>query len=446
MKSLPLTPLETYLLAEDVPAHPCWQVGRTLWRGSFRRDALEAAWAEATGRHPLLGARVVRGPLGGLRWDLDAKVPLPVHWSRAEAGEWPEWQTLDLGRGPGARLYAVEGDGRTAVIACVHHAVCDGIAVGEVMDEMFVAYAGLLGEPRTPRPAPLEAALRRRGQMGSTVLERLWIPLVQALGMVAEAKLLRRKVAPLVPHEPAPDSAARSPGWPAVVEWTADEPLSERVRAAAKRERATLPELVMRDVQAAVGAWREAQGAAHPEDWTRLGFAVGVGKTAPGARPVANQFGIAIIDRQQRSLANRPRLLRRAKEDMALVERWRLGYSLWVLLALRRLTPGGIRAYARKRVVRTTFTLSFMGIPFARSPLRREGRFPAVPGAVMETVQGFAPTRPGTCATMDVGMVFGRLSACLAYDPRVIDPARAQALMGAFVAELSKSAEGEPAA
>jgi hypothetical protein len=38
-KSLPLTPFESYLYHDDVPAHPCWQVLRLTWRGRIQQGA-----------------------------------------------------------------------------------------------------------------------------------------------------------------------------------------------------------------------------------------------------------------------------------------------------------------------------------------------------------------------------------------------------------------------
>jgi hypothetical protein len=47
---------------------------------------------------------------------------------------------------------------------------------------------------------------------------------------------------------------------------------------------------------------------------------------------------------------------------------------------------------------------------------------------------------------MDVAIIFGRLSVCLNYDPRVLTPGQAQAFMDAVASEFAKSArEGLPA-
>jgi hypothetical protein len=201
--------------------------------------------------------------------------------------------------------------------------------------------------------------------------------------------------------------------------------------------------MVARDLQAAVGAWRRASGIDRPDDWIRIGSSVSLRRKTRGAWPAANLFGIALLERRARSLANRARLLRRAKEDLDLVEKGRFGYALWMLLRLRRLAPGGIRAYARRPVVRMTMVLSFMGKVFARTALKRQGRRAAVPGAVLEEMLGIAPTRPGTCACLDVAIVYNQLVAFLNYDARVLSAAQAAALMQAFRAQLALSVAGQ---
>jgi hypothetical protein len=443
MTSLPLTPIESYLYEDDLPAHPCWQICRVVWKGAFQREPLEKAWADTVSRHPLWNAVVRKGPLGGLRWELGAAVAPPLHWSRDEPGrEWPDWLPLDLEQGPGARLYVVEGGQRTACVLCVHHAVCDGLALLEVLEEAFGRYAIALGDSVELRPPATASALRRRGRFGTRWFDGLWLPLLQTAGIIAEAGLLRRTVAPLIPHDAAPSSGPRAAEWPAVVirHWSEAETIA--VMKAARLAKVSVSEMCMRDLQAAIGVWRVAQGVDLPEEWIRLGTAVSLRRRIGGSWPAANVFGIAIIDRQARSLANRERLLRRAKEDMALVDDWNLGYAFWMLLRLRRWWPGGIRAYARRPVVRMTMVMSYVGKVFAKTGLRREGGRPALPGAVLEEVQGFAPTRLGTCACLDVAIVLGRLCTFLNYDPRVLTRAQAEALSAEFAAQVERSVAG----
>ncbi|HEY5228839.1 MAG TPA: hypothetical protein VIJ19_09865 [Opitutaceae bacterium] len=442
MKSLPLTPLEVYLFEDDVPSHPGWQFMRMRWKGHLKRAELEKAWSDTTRLHPLWHALVRRGFLGRLYWVFDATTPT-IHWSRAGGSRsWPDWLPMDLVKGPAVRLYIIEDDEGTDVVMSIHHAVCDGLAVRDVVEDVFLRYAKALGDAVEPKATPTEQSLRARGHMGATFLERCWLPVLQVAGIVAESKLLRRKVAPLLPYSPGPTTGPRPAEWPALVSrlWSDEE--TAAIRDTAKHAKCGLPEMLMRDLQAAIGSWRLAQGVDAPDDWIRFGSAMSLRRKSRSAWPATNNFGVALIDRSARQLGNRERLLRRGKEDLDLIEKLKLGYAFWMVLRLRKWWPGGIRAYATRDVVRMTFIMSFMGKVFARTPLKRKEGLISVPGAVMEDVQGMAPTRPGTGGCADLGLVNGRLGICLHFDPRMMTRAQAEAFVEEFAAQLRRSVAG----
>ncbi|HZZ20129.1 MAG TPA: condensation domain-containing protein [Opitutaceae bacterium] len=442
MKSLPLTPLEVYLFEDDSAAYPGWQTMRMRWKGKLQRPEIEKAWSETTSQHPLLNAQVRRGLLGRLYWQLDATSPT-IHWSRRrDDSEWPQWLPLDIERGTGVRLYVIEDDERADLVFSVHHAVCDGLSINDFAEDMMLRYAKALGDPVEPKAKPADGLLEIRGRMGGSLLERLWLPLLQTAGIIAESKLLRRTVAPIVPHVPEPESSPRPPQWPALVsrEWTPAE--TAAIRDVAKQLKAGLPEMLMRDLQATVGAWRLAQGINAPDEWIRLSCAVSLRRKVKGTWPAANMFGIAIIDRSAKQLANRERLLRRAKEDMKLIHDWHFGYSFWMLLRLRRWWPGGIREYAKRPVTRMTLVMSFLGKVYPRTTLIKRHGLISVPGAVMEQMYGLAPMRPGTAACVDMAIVNGNFVAFLHYDPRFITDEKAHAFMDEFAVQLSKSVAG----
>ena len=442
MTSLPLTSLESYLYYDDVPGQPCWQFCRFSWKGRLERGQLEKAWAEATRRQPLWSAVVRHGALGGLRWQLGGPAPT-FHWSGGARGSWPTWLKLDLSTGPGARLYVVEAPDGADVILCVHHAVCDGLALLEVMEDTFSLYASALGDAAAPSAAPTPGSLRRRGWFGRTLWEAAGTAALQLVAIAAESALLRRDVSPLLPHAMAEDAAALPEGWPTVVERRLPVEATNAVKAAARAAKVSVAELCMRDFQAATGAWRASLGVGDPGDWIRLGTAVSLRRRTKGPHPAANLFAVTVIDRQQLSLAKRERLLRRAKEDLALVEKWRFGYAFWMILWLRKWWPGGIRGYARRRVVRMTLVMSYIGKVFAKTPLRKAGLHVGVRGAVLEEITGIAPTRPGTAACLDAAIIFGKLNAHLNFDSRVISRAQAEALMDEFARQLECSVAGK---
>jgi hypothetical protein len=216
---------------------------------------------------------------------------------------------------------------------------------------------------------------------------------------------------------------------------------------AAKRLGAGLNELLMRDVFAALGVWRAEQGVGTPLDWIRLGLPVSLRRPSGRQMPAANVFSLIGIDRRGQSLANRGRLLRRAREDMALVKRHHLDHTFLLLLGLHRLLPGGIRRHARSEACRATLVMTNLGpmCPLRSELLDAEHRL-AVPGAVIEDIEIGGLFRPGTCATLAFCFYAGRLQADLHYDARFLTAAQAEAFMRALEVQVRLSMEESPAA
>ena len=141
------------------------------------------------------------------------------------------------------------------------------------------------------------------------------------------------------------------------------------------------------------------------------------------------------------SLSNRPRLLRRAKEDMQYVKKGRLGTIYLSILWIRRLLPGGIRAFSHRDTCRASATLTNLGHQFPHSPLRNpEGKLEAG-GSVLERIASAAPYRPHAQATLFVAVYAGELEATLNYDPRVIRKDEAENLIDCFTNELQSMSQ-----
>ncbi len=439
MKPLPLTPLEEYLLCEDRPGYPGWICSRLRFHGTLQRDVLARAFAAAVARHPLARAVVRRGRFGRPAWMWPEGVgPLPVDWrARAADGGWPEFPSHGLEAAPGFRLVVAEEAAITEVYVQSHHAVMDGAGGFGLIEEILLHYAHELGVGVGPRVLKPER-LTHRGRLAASWAQLLARLPGLALGLALNWQLARRTVAPLAagkfstPHPP-----------PAVVRLTLTAADYQRLRAGARRAGAGVNDVLLRDLFAAIRAWRDARGVVAPLDWIRLAVPVSLRTRADVALPAANGFGMVALDRRAKSLANRERLLRRAREDMDMVKQWRLGLTFPALLALRRRWPGGIAAYSAHPVTRATAVLTNDGKIFAHSPFLNAARRVALPGAVLEDVAVSLPCRPGTAALVAVGVYAGTMFADLTYDSHTLTADQAGKLLGAFEAQLRLTMDAE---
>lgn len=435
--------MERYLLAEDKPAYPCWIILRFRFRGVLQRGPLQEAWRRTVRRHPTLHA-VVRGePASPRAWEtLGDEHDPEFFWHADDEGTGaaaPSWSRIDPTVAPAVRLVVVATSGRCEVSLEGHHAVFDGAAAFAVVHELWLHYAQQLGT--TVSLPELRAELfPQRGRFGLSAWDRVRLAPVQLLGLWFAWQMQRRTVVALAPHRLAPWNDPPSAGFPTVLHQHLPATELAHLRTAAKQHGASLNDLLIRDLQTAIGVWRMREGIGSEEDWVVVGVPVSLRRPADRLLPAANVIGIVAIDRRARSLANRPRLLRRAREDMALVKRHRLGFTFLVLLAAWRWRRGGIARYSGQPVARATAVLTNLGQPFSRSPLLDASRRIAVPGAVLEDYTMIAPCRPGTCASIAVALYGGQLHVDLHYDPRALNDRQAETFLAAFLEQLYTSA------
>jgi hypothetical protein len=191
----------------------------------------------------------------------------------------------------------------------VHHAVADGLGVHVLARDLFSLYAIECGAAITLPPiAPLSPGRGRRSPGAASWWRQLpWV----AFGVVWGAVLGRQRVVEMRGTGGVGrrrELAGRC--------WSADDTV--RLRIAARTVGASLNELVLRDIQVALGAWLQRHSPATPEEWTRVLVPMNVGGARVSLQSSTNALGVVLIDRRVRSLGRRARLLHRAHEDMAL--------------------------------------------------------------------------------------------------------------------------------
>ncbi len=443
---LPLTPFEEYLVHEDRPGFPCWNVARFSCAGRFDVERLETAWQQTATAQPMLRARLISRLLRGPAWRIepDSSVPPVVVVSALGPHGWPSrWLRLDLASGPGARLYLHQQDNRAVLFAQFHHALVDGLGLGAIMEELFARYATLHGAS-VKLPSRDPALLRARGSSGLPWLERIRGLPMQLVGLLGASQLLLgREASPLLPHTLLPADSPPVAFYPAVESRVLDPDAFGQLRNAAKKARVSVNEMLMRDLQAAIGAWRGKQAPDAPQDWMRLAVPVLIRSAVDRRMPACNLVSLVIIDRTVKSCRNRARLLRRAREDMEMILKHRLGLVFWRILKLCRWLPGGLAAYSLRPKVRATCVMTNFGRIFHQGPVPHPQRRYAVPGAVLENVVTAPVIRPGTIVCLGLSVMDMQLHADLHYDSRVLTQAQAAALADEFVRQTELSVRGE---
>lgn len=436
MPELPLTPVECYFFHDHRESHPAWIRYDFIFRGALDRDALARALERIVQRHPLTGATVAERRWGGPVWKLGAARPELV-WldgDRAEAtyDYTRERHNLSVRAGLSAVVRASATE--LHLTLSVHHAVADGLGLNLISKDLFVLYAIECGAAITlPAIAPLSSQRDRRSPGAAAWWRQLpWL----AIGVAWGALLEQRRVVTLRGTAGGGRQRELAPR-----PLSADETV--QLRKAARAASASLNEVVLRDVQVALGTWLQRHGSAHPEDQTRILVPMNVGGARVSLQSSANALGVALIERRVRSLGRRARLLERAHEDMEFIQQRGLMRAFGALMRLRSWLPGGISRYCRRDGARSTLVFSNIGKLFGGGALVRPDGVLALPGAELMDFAGWGPCRPGTNVFVVMGSYRGRQAFWTSYDPSAMSLAQAEDFANELETQLKRSLASE---
>jgi hypothetical protein len=316
----------------------------------------------------------------------------------------------------------------------VHHAVADGLGVHVLAKDLLALYAIARGAEITlPAMAPLNGSRDRRSPGAAVWWRQLpWV----AFGVAWGAMLDRRRV---VEMRGAAGSGRRREL--AAHCWSAEDTV--RLRKAARAAGASLNELVLRDVQVALGVWLQRHGPAAAEDWTRVLVPMNVGGARVTLQSSTNALGVVLIDRRVRSLGRRARLLHRAHEDMEFIQRRGLMRVFGALMRLRGWVPGGIARYCGRSGARSTLVFSNIGKLLGTGELVRSDGVLTLPGAELTDIAAWGPCRPGANIFAATGSYRGRQSFWVAYDPAAMSAEQAEDFANEWETQRRLSLAGE---
>jgi hypothetical protein len=437
MSDLPLTPIESYFFYDHRESHPAWIRYDFTFRGALDRAAFTRAVNRIAEWHPRTGATVARRRWRRPVWKLGTVRPELVWREAGEAkadDDGGHRDRHDLSQRAGLQC-AVRADPFAACLTLtVHHAVADGLGVHLIARDLFLLYSVECGTAVTlPAIAPLDPQRERRSSGAMLGWRHLpWIALGVAWGVLLE----RRRVVEM--RGSSADGRAREL---AARSLSAEDTV--RLRKAARQAGVSLNELLLRDVQVALGAWLQRHGPAGPEDRTRVLVPMNVGGARLALQSSANALGVALIERRVRSLGRRARLLQRAHEDMEFIQQRSLMRAFGALMRLRSWLPGGIAGYCQRPGARNTLVFSNIGKLFGGGAMVRPDGVLAAPGVELAEFAGWGPCRPGTNLFMVTGSYRGRQGFWISYDPTAMNAAQAEDFAAEFEAQVRRSLAGE---
>ena len=440
-----LSCFEEYMLHDDRPSHPMAGVFRLRFAGHLHRGAFEAALAVAVQRHPLLRATVDRTRKRRPRW-IDHPDWCPeVQW-QAETNRYgfPSATYIDLTQEPATRVWVVDRQDGHDVVLQSHHCCADAIGMSKVFEDLLIGYAMHQGN------AGCEVSLRElhpqrlmhRGSPGLTAWKLLKMLHKQAVGLFGAREFAMRSPVPLASPIGHVDEASPPPTFPNPQTYNFDPSETQCLINAAKSQRVTVNDLLVRDLFLAIGTWRQNRNLGGERDWLRFSIPMNLRTVEDEQMSMANCVSMVFLDRQPCSFSDPDQLLKSIQEQMRLIRRLELQYTFVLSLALLRFMPGGLSRSTAVGKCQSTSCLSNLGPVLALTPLpRRDGRI--VSGnAVLESVDYVIPLRPHLNAAFCVYTYAGRLRVLMHCDPRVIADEDSAALLETYTRQIRRTIDG----
>ncbi len=422
---LPLTDIEHYMLAEDSASYPC--CFSIVLRLSERIDAaaLREAIAIATGRHPLLCAHL-EYEYGTVRnWIAAPSAGHDIQWrddvSAANTARPP--RPIDLRKQLGVRFEVETGTDQDTLRVEFHHACTDGIGAVQFLSDLLIAYRQARGATESRLPAIDASRLTHRDQYGLRGWRRLTRLFYGTFGWLGAIEFFTHRPVPLgQTSEDAGEPAARHSGYC----FAALSPeQSASLLAAAKQQRVTVNDLVIRDLFLSV----QEHVAKHQPDLAnkhkRVMVPTNLRVAGDEQTPATNIVAMINLDRRPGNWKHQRRLLRVLHWEMAAVKRMRLGLTFVQIVGAFRKWFGSLRPLLPLDRCLATCVLSNLG----RSPA-------AFDPQLVRAIEFYPPLRPLTSASFGLITHDGQVMCSLHYDQAALSSDLGAELLEQFTRRL----------
>jgi len=446
--SLPLTAFERYMLTDDCPEYPMTFTVRMKFSGRFDEAAFRRAVRRTVARHPLFASRV-EGSKRHPQWvPTDEDVYLDIA-DLDTVLRFPGSEQIDLRKENGLRIWVRTGANWTEMRVQFQHCTTDGIGSYRFLEDLLCAYdAEACGREDVKAWRPIQPAkLAHRGDFGLRwwqVLLRLPLEIWGIIaGMVTFFFLKPTPLkTPLTPSE-TPAERLVLLDYPTHTFSAAE---TQQIRQAGKREKATLNDLMVRDLFVAMDAWNQQHSDGKSGRLMRVVTPVSLRSPGDEDLPATNVVAMVFLDRHLGLYRNARILLKSINWEMWYLRSWRLGIAFVRCTGLVSLFPGGLEFLTRSNRCYATATMSNMGQGLIETQLpRTEGKIIAG-DLVLEALESAPPIRAFTSIGLTFVTYAGRLAMIMNYDRHHFTAATAQRLLKQYIAAI-KSAAGiaEPA-
>ena len=218
------------------------------------------------------------------------------------------------------------------------------------------------------------------------------------------------------------------------------------LRTYAKDQKASLNDLLLRDLFVTLAKWQEESGV-RAKDWIRINVPTNLRLAGEPPTPAANIVGYAFLTYRLRETHDPSRLLHGIATEMDAIRRWNLGQLFLDGLAQAESIPGALYWFTRGGQCWATTVLSNLGDVrrFLQPALRRVGREYLLGDAPLLRVIAAPPVRPGTHAAFLATICRDELTISLRVHPDRLSQDESDRLLQTYLNQLRRTANQTPA-
>ena len=357
---IPLTPIEKYIYFADQLGTPWNMYLKLIFEGQLDKPILAQAINTTLQRHSLLSSIVVKRH-GMLHWQPIAKPKIEIEeLNNSNLEDMPEAMPIDLRARPGLRVFIKYEAYKTALFFHTHHACCDGQGFISFVWDLLWTYEQISeGLTPTAKPRNLER-LKARYRITKSPKDLLLTALKQLPGIIATASCLF-KPPQKITENIAKDCEATDKPFPQAHSFILSSQQTRQLASQAKKMGVTVNAVLLRDLLTAVAKWKQAHGFDDETAWFRAMVPFSERTLKDYREQAFNKFSMVFIERKQKALRKRKRLLERLSEDFSLIKKLELNHTFLLILKIANRIPGGIQAIAKSSAFRSSMVFSNMG-------------------------------------------------------------------------------------
>ncbi len=319
------------------------------------------------------------------------------------------------------------------------------VATGLERSSLSVTCWRSYAQETTPASAPPLAPLRPEllGQRGSFGLSRPtlreWLRDIAVTALFSGQLLGRTPIAVAAP--PAAGAEPHQPLlYPGIESHTFSPSQLLGLRRLARQTGATLNDLMMAFLFAAIVDWNESTRPVGPRQWLRMNVPTSLRRAADEEMPAANVMSFAFIDRRAGQSADMLSLVDSIRVEMEAIKRLRLSLYFIGQMSILAAIPGAMRMVLRANRCFASAVLTNVGDPTRRFRVRfpRRDNKAVVGNLVLENIIGVPPIRALTRVGVALTSYAGGLTVSLLCDRRWFSRRQAQDFLAVYLKRIEK--------